>query len=342
MKHQNISQTIAILFALTITAAACSNPLRKLEKENILKRMVSLNSFSGTYVETGVAKTPQETRILARRYPAAIFAQVTSAGPAKGSVLHYSGGSLSLYFPKTKFGIRYRHVPELSDAQQIAWIEQEYDWHLKNYDIALLEDQAVAGFVTKNIVYSPNEIFTKSQFSFQWQAFVEPEYAFAVKMRMVRDGNEKYQIEFKNVEFQKQFTEKELSFRFPAGATVAEYDMNGHNYSLKEANAASNFKMQLPQTSEDFPSKKIIRVQGIIPAYTAYFESLPYQTYYTQVKDYGLNLIPQRGIELNGKRKYRINFAGAFRSVYFLEKGVYHTVVSSRPLSELLSWLEGN
>jgi hypothetical protein len=33
-----------------------------------------------------------------------------------------------------------------------------------------------------------------------------------------------------------------------------------------------------------------------------------------------------------GKRKYRVNFSGAFRSVYFLEKGVYHAVVSSHPL----------
>jgi hypothetical protein len=53
-----------------------------------------------------------------------------------------------------------------------------------------------------------------------------------------------------------------------------------------------------------------------------------------------LNLVPERGLIIDGKRKYRVNFAGAFRSVYFLEKGVYHTVVSSKPLSELLAWLE--
>lgn len=342
MKYLQFSRFVALLSSLTITAAACSNPLRKLEKENILKRMVSLNSFAGIYTETGVALKPQETKILARRYPAAIFAQVISDGPAKGSLLHYSGNTLSVYYPKAKFGIRYRHVPELSDAQQIQWIEQEYDWHLKNYDIALLEDESVAGFSTKNIVYSPNETFSKSPFSFQWQAFVEPEYAFAVKTRMVRDGNEKYRIEFKHVEFQKAFSDKELAFRFPAGATVAEYDMAGKNYSLKAANAGSNFRIQLPKTSENFPLKKIIRVEGIIPAYTAYFENLPYQTYYTQVKDYGLNLIPPRGVVIENRRKYRVNFAGAFKSIYFLEKGVYHTIVSSRPLSEVLSWLEEN
>jgi outer membrane lipoprotein-sorting protein len=340
VKYSN--PALMLILPFLAVSEACSNPLRKLEKENILKRMVSLNSFSGTYVETGVTSKPQETRILARRYPAAIFAQVTSEGPAKGSILHYAGDSISLYYPKSKFGIRYRHVPALSDAQQVAWIEQEYDWHLKNYDIDLLEDQTIAGFNTKNIVYSPNTEFSKSPFSYQWQAFVEPEYAFAVKTRMVRDGQEKYRIEFKNIEFQKPFTEKDLAFRFPAGATVAEYDMAGKNYSLKAANAGSNFRMTLPKTSEIFSLKKIIRVQGIIPAYTAYFENFPYQTYYTQVKDYGLNLVPPRGLVLEGHRKYRVNFAGAFKSVYFLEKGAYHTIVSSRPLSEVLSWLEEN
>ncbi len=319
----------------------CSKGMRKLEKETILKRMATLTAFTGTYSETGVAKTPQDTRISARVNPVAATAKTVSKGAAEGSVLHYAGSTLATHFPKSGFGIRYRNVPELSLSDQVRWLELEYDWHVDHYDISQLEDAQVAGYETKGILYKPNAAFAASPFSFEWQAFVEPNYAFALRTIMRKNGNEKYRLEFREITFQKT-AENDLTFRFPPGTTVAEYDLAGKNFSLTAANAAANFKIVLPKSSAEFPLKKIIRVQGIIPAFTAYFENLPYQTYYTQVKDYGLNLIPPRGLLLEAKRKYRVNFAGAFKSVYFLEKGVYHTIVSSKPLSEVLGWLEEN
>lgn len=332
-----------ILFA-ALAAIACSNPIRKLEKETILKRMATLKSFSGVYSETGIAGGALETRMAARTAPLAILAKTISRGPSEGSVLSYASGTLAMYFPQSAFGIRYRHVPELSGAEQLRWLELEYDWHLAHYDIRQLEDSRIAGFDTKGILYSPNTAFAASPFSHEWRAAVEPEYAFALQNTMLKGGKEKYRITFTEIEFQKPLTDSDLAFKFPAGTTVAEYDLNGKNYSVKAANATANFKLTPPKDAADFPLKKIIRAQGIIPAFTLYYENLPYQTYYTQVKDYGLKLIPERGLVIDGGttrgRKYRVNFAGAFRSVYFLEKGVYHTVVSSLPLSELLEWLE--
>lgn len=333
----------AFLF-LSFLLLACSNPIRKLEKETILKRMATLKSFSGVYSETGIAAQALDTRILARTAPLAILAKTVSRGPSEGSVLSYANGTLAMYFPQSAFGIRYRHVPELSGSEQLRWLELEYDWHIAHYDIRQLDDTRIAGFDTKGILYSPNATFAASPFSHEWRAAVEPEYAFALQNTMLKNGKEKYRITFAEIEFQKPLTDSDFAFKFPGGTTVAEYDLNSKNYSLKAANTAANFKLVPPKDAVDFPLKKIIRVQGIIPAFTLYYENLPYQTYYAQVKYYGLNLIPQRGLLIDGGtirgRKYRVNFAGAFRSVYFLEKGVYHTVMSSRPLSEVLEWLE--
>lgn len=323
-----------------ILCVSCSNPLRKLEKETILKRMATLNSFSGVYIETGVAADPQETQIAARTNPFAVYAKDISKGATSGNVLHYAAGTLSTYYPRAAFGVRYRNVPEISAAEQTRWLESEYDWHIDHYDIKQLADDRVAGFETKGVQYNPNAAFSSSPFSFEWHAAVEPNYAFALQTIMYKGGNERYRIRFREIEFQKNLAPKDLQFSFPGGATIAEYDLAGKNFTFAQAAAVANFKLSQPKTSSDFALKKIIRVQGIIPAFTLYYESLPYQTYYTQVKDYGLDLVPERGLIIEGKRKYRVNFAGAFRSVYFLEKGVYHTVVSSKPLSELLSWLE--
>lgn len=322
---------------------ACSNPIRKLEKETILKRMAKLNSFAGVYVETGVAAEPQETAITARVNPFAVYARNISRDASQGSVLHYASGTLSTYYPKAAFGVRYRNVPEISAADQTRWLESEYDWHIDHYDIKQLADDRIAGYETKGVQYTPNTAFSGSPFSFEWQASVEPNYAFALQTVMYnKGGNERYRIRFREIEFQKNLTAKDLQFTFPGGTTIAEYDLAGKNFTFPQAAAAANFKLTQPKNSNEFALKKIIRVQGIIPAFTLYYENLPYQTYYTQVKDYGLNLVPERGLIIESKRKYRVNFSGAFRSVYFLEKGVYHTVVSSKPLSELVSWLESN
>lgn len=321
---------------------ACSNPIRKLEKETILKRMATLNSFSGVYIETGVAADPQETQIAARNNPFAVYAKNLSKGAASGSVLHYAAGTLSTYYPRSAFGIRYRNVPEIPASEQTRWLEAEYDWHIQNYDIKQLGDDRIAGFETKGVQYTPNADFSSSPFSFEWQASVEPNYAFALQTVMYnKGGNERYRIRFREIEFQKNLTQKDLQFSFPGGTTVAEYDLAGKNFTYAQAAAVANFKLTQPRPTNDFTLKKIIRVQGIIPAFTLYYENMPYQTYYTQVKDYGLNLVPDRGLIIEGRRKYRVNFSGAFRSAYFLENGVYHAVVSSKPLSDLLAWLEG-
>lgn len=333
-----------LALCILLTGAGCTNPVRQLERKTILRRMWSLASFAGTYTETGVAARPQTTQISWRAEPAAVM---TSAAQT-GDTLHYAKGTLSTYFPKTAFGIRYRNLRELTAAEQMQWLEREYDWHVAHYDINQIDDSLVAGQKTTGVRYFPNADFAKSPFSFEWRAAVQADYAFALETAMYnKEGSEKYRIRFDRVEFQKPLSDSDFVFRYPAGTTIAEYDFADKPVSPSAAKAAANFNFRLPQESEIFRFSKIIRAKGIIPAFTAYYEQLPYQTYYTQVRDYGLKLVPERGLVIEGKkrkrtgaRKYRVNFAGAFRSVWFLEGGVYHTIVTSMPLSEVLEWLD--
>jgi len=324
-------------FIIALLVLAC-NPMRKLEKNIILKRMAALESFAGKYIETGVAPAAQETQIIARMNPVAVLSQ-NNLG-----TLHYAQGILSVYYPKSGFGFRYRNAPELTGQDQMRWLESEYDWHVANYDIKQTSDSKIANHETKGVDYSPNATFAASPFSYHWHADVEPNFAFALQTVMTKDNKELYRICFTDIEFQKTTTDAMLAFKFPGGATVAEYDLASKNYTFAAAKQSANFSLSAPAESPLFSLKKIIRVQGLIPAFTFYFENLPYQTYYTQVKDYALPLVPERGLVLTGKtgRKYRINFAGAFRSVYFLERGTHHAIVSSRPLSEIMAWLENS
>lgn len=333
----------ALASILISALPGCKNPVRQLERKTILKRMWSLASFAGTYTETGVAEKPQTTQISWRAEPAAVMTRATQTG----DMLHYMQGTLSTYFPKTAFGIRYRNLRELTPAEQMQWLEREYDWHVAHYDINQIDDGTVAGQKTTGVRYFPNAEFVRSPFSFEWRAAVQADYAFALETAMYKEASEKYRIRFDRIEFQKPLSDNDFAFRYPAGTTIAEYDFADKAVSLSAAKAAANFSFNLPQESDEFKLSKIIRAKGIIPAFTAYYEKLPYQTYYTQVRDYGLKLVPERGLVLTGSkanrahpRSYHVNFGGAFRSVWFLEKGVYHTVVTSMPLSDVLEWLD--
>lgn len=325
---------------VTIPSAGCKNPVRTLERKTILKRMWSLTSLKGAYTETGISKAPQQTEIFWQAEPPAVLARVVSAGQTKGNLLHYAAGTLSLYFPQTRFGIRYSHVPEISGEQQMRWLAAEYDWHVAHYDITQIDDGAVAGYPTVGVRYVPNAAFAVSPFSHEWRAAVYGEYAFALETAAYRAGRETYRLRFDRAEFQPVLNPPDISFGFPAGTTVGEYDFAGSNLTPAAAKKEANFALRIPQPRETFSLKHIVRAKGLIPAYTLYFENLPYQTFYTQVRDYGLKLIPEQGLRIAGKRQYRVQFAGSFRSVWFLEKGAYHTVVSSRPLSEVLHWLD--
>jgi len=345
----NSRQKILLVSFVACLAAHCSNPVRQLERKTILRRMWSLASFAGTYTETGVSKTAQRTNIFWRAEPPAVMATAIVPGKSGGDVLHYAAGTLSTYYPKTAFGIRYRNLAELRPADQMAWLEKEYDWHIDHYDIRQIDDSSVAGFATVGVRYLPNTQFSKSPFSFEWRAAVQSDYAFALETAMYKANTEKYRIRFDRIEFQKPLAERDFAFSYPPGTTIAEYDFKDKPLSLAAAKSAANFRFALPADTKQFSLKKIIRAKGIIPALTAYYEDLPYQTYYTQVRDYGLKLVPERGLVIEGERRgksaprqYHVNFAGAFRSVWFLESGVYHTVVTSMPLSEVLEWLESH
>ncbi|MFZ5629965.1 MAG: hypothetical protein ACOY5B_12605 [Spirochaetota bacterium] len=339
-KCLTIIMTVAACCATLSFFAGCKNPVRALERKTILKRMWSLTSLTGVYTETGIANEPQQTEIFWRAEPPAVLARVISPAQNKGNLLHYTAGTLSLYFPRTSFGIRYSHVPELDATRQAQWLESEYDWHVAHYDITQIDDGAVAGYPTVGVRYVPNTTFALSPFSHEWRAAVYGEFAFALETTAYRAGREVYRLRFDRAEFQPAVNSQISAFRFPAGTTLGEYEFAGNNLTPAAAKAGANFALRIPQPREGFALNRIVRAKGLIPAYTLYFENLPYQTFYTQVRDYGLKLVPEQGLRIAGKRQYHVQFAGSFRTIWFLEKNVYHTIVSSRPLSEVLTWLE--
>lgn len=323
-----------------VILAQCSNPLRKLERETILKRAAKVDNFRGRYTETGTADLPLQISVAASRNPPQLLSKVISRGTASGATLHYEKNTLSLYYPQSTFGIRFRNLTAPTADQEIRFMENEYDWHVRHYDIRQSADSQLAGIKTRGLVYTPKGEFAASPYLFQWQTQVVEEFAFPVKNEMFSNERLLYAIEFNEILF--NAPAGDYKFSFPAGATIAEYDLAATGLTIAQAKKGANFYLVIPPEGENLRLKKIIRVKGIIPAYSLIFEQMPYLTTYTQVKDYGLKLVPEVGLKISGKHGYRVTFGGAFKTVNFMLKGVYHTVVSNLPLSEILAWLDAS
>ncbi len=326
------------MILVVILLAQCSNPLRKLERETILKRAAKVENFRGRYTETGTADLPLQISVAASRNPPQLLSKVISRGSASGATLHYEKNTLSLYYPQSTFGIRFRNLPAPTAEQEIRFMENEYDWHVQHYDIKQSADSQVAGIKTRGLVYTPKGEFAASPYLFQWQTQVAEDFAFPLKNEMFKSGRQLYAIEFTDIAF--NAPAGDFNFSFPVGATIAEYDLASTGLTIVQAKKGANFTLVIPAESENIRLKKIIRVKGIIPAYSLIFEQMPYLTTYTQVKDYGLKLVPEVGLKISGKREYRITFGGTFKTVNFMNRGVYNTVVSNLPLSEILEWLD--
>lgn len=318
---------------------SCSNAMRKLERETIIRRNANLQSFTGSYRETGLGKSIASTSIIYRREGAAVKAE-RSYNKKAVAVLSAAAGQLAVYYPTSTFAIRYRNLPSASAAQELQFLENEYDWHVAHYDIVQTESLQVAGRKTLGIRYTPKAEFAADPFLYTWRAQVDEEFAFPLANTMQKNDTELYSVIFDSVNFNSVAGDAKISAKLPAGATVAEYDYAGKNFSFAEASAQANFALvkPLPLAQQNFD--RIIRVAGIIPAFTFVSAQMPYITLYSQVKDYGLKLIPEEGLSIAGKHRYRVSFFGAFKTIWFMRGTIYHTIVSNRPLSELLTWLD--
>lgn len=335
----NFSRRTFFLFG-AILLLSCSNAIRKLERETIIKRSANLSGFTGTYRESGLRGDEATTRISYRRNPAELYA-LRSYGKKTVSWLSASPGKLIIFYPKSSFGIRYSNLPVASAAHELQYLENEYDWHVAHYDIAQTENRQLAGRKAIGIRYSPKTQFSNEPFLFTWQAFADEEFAFPLMNTMLRNGETLYAVAFDKIEFNPpalpQIAEKP---QLPRRATLAEYDYGGRNYSFAEAKAQANFALRMPKPIAGTEFNRIIRVAGIIPAFTFVAAEMPYITMYSQIRDYGLALIPEEGLKLQSRREYRVSFFGAFKTVWFKQAGIYHTIVSNRPLSEILTWLD--
>ena len=326
-----------LLFLALSSAPGAQQVIFDIQKEVILKRNARIHSYSGSMKETGTLKGKKGLSYkVSFQRPYSYYSEVTSKGAFKGSVYCYDGKTLKVYFPEKKFGYTYENLKPLSIKEAISHTKKNFEWHVKNYRVKLGKVRKVAGKNSLNLIYTPR---SNKPFWYTFSAWAYEYYAFPLKVEYQTPVPASY--EFTRIAFNRKIDKNIFTFKFPEGAAIARYNFDSKNYTLKQARAEANYPMNLPvEKKMGMKLKKLVKADGFIPAFTAYYKSSPYEMYISTVRDYGIKIVPDRGVKMKGKTSYFVNFMGVYTTVIFLYKGVYYTVVSNLPYQKILETCE--
>ena len=325
------------LFAFIITTSGCANPFRQIQRKIIVNRADRLQSFTGTLTETGTFKEKIVSEIKYQK-PDMFYAKTISGGSFKGSIFAFAGKTLKVYYPVTKFGYQYSNVKPATRQEIITHMRKDFDWHMRIYDPSMGRTKRIAGYPGLQLRYRPRR---SGNFVFTWYSWVYEKYSFPLKVSF-KKGKQNFTATYSDLKFNPKLTKEDFSFKYPADATVAKYNLADKGISKAQLKEWANFPVALPaKTAFKVKQAKIIKVAGLVPGFTVYYESSPYVLYVSMVKDYGIPVVPLRGIKVKGKKHtYYLNFAGAFTSVYFKRAGTHYTVMANMPYTELLNMCE--
>lgn len=335
---------------------SCAAPLKKVQKEYIFRNIAKVSSYQGVYRETGVATRAVETKI-AWSAEGNRFQALVTDGPRKlkGSVVSFDGSNLAVYYPATRFGYVFKNLEPVNVDEQLAYLNENYDWHLNTYHTIVGENTSLAGHPATRLTYQPKQ--PRQPYLYTWKILAHRDYSFPLSLSryptstgaakstetgVANKNQADYEFVYKSIQFNKVPADFEFGYRFPGGATVGRWNLKSAAYTPAQARKYANFRLTLPAGDfADTPLKKIVRVAGVVPGFTAYYRQGPWLAFYSQIKDYGLPLIPIRGIKKATKTgDVYVNYFGPFTSVYFKRAGVHHTLLSNRPLNEVLESLE--
>jgi outer membrane lipoprotein-sorting protein len=329
--------------ALLSLSTACHGYIREVQQEYILSHLDKLHTYEGTMVESGaLADGAELTSEISYQRPNEYLIRVTSPEKHKGSVFYFDGTNLLMYYPMTKFAIEYKNVLPLSEDDGRKLLRDQFDWNMDHYHYEITRTGSVAGFKTEQMEFKakdPKAIFASGS----TQIYDPISFPMSGIFRWKNGG----EYSFRFTKF--RFNESNIKIAkpvVPSDVTYSRWDMNSKSFTLAEMKAASNFKCKLPSDlagslPRQMSLRKIIRQEGMVPAFTLLYEKKPYFLNLTVFKDYGISGIPEgRGLPLKTGKKGAL-ITGPHSTFYsFVSGGTQYILVGNLPFEEILELSE--
>ena len=336
----------ATLFTILISMLSlqCSEKLLQVQKEIVVQRAAKLKSYHGVITERDSYNQDIKSEVWYRQSDFSFFAKVLSPRGFIGDSIMVHKGRTRIYFANARFGLEFygdNFVPEA--GQVLNYLEKEFDWHVKHYNVSTGERSELAGIPVVELQYQPKEEFVGKIFIGTWRTRVFENYSFPMSVELMNmpQVDKGYSFAFEKVEFNLDYDDEAFQFQFPRGTTIGYYNLGQAAISESAAKSRANFRLQFPGFEKlNVKRQGIYPAQGLIPAFTTVYRNNAEFIYFNAVRDYQLNLANPRGLKIKGKFEYNVQFAGFIKSIFWKDGATLYTVVSNLPLSDLITIIQ--
>jgi len=318
------------LWLIILITTGCQAAVRQWQKVRLTSHLEQLKSYHGVLRERGALSTHEDlVSEIWFEHPMKYYVKVLSPAAYSGSLMIYNGPNLYFYFPKSKFGILYRNLPQLTTDELKTLIARQFDDNMNRYQYELGDAGKILTYKVIELKFGAKD---SSAIIHGGRNLIYDEFSFPLSGELALKDNLHYSYSFDSIEFNKPISDDRFNFDNYKADILSEWDFG--QPSLEQAKTQANFPFHLPKyIPQKFALSKILRQKGEVPAFMSVFESRPFFIYVTSYKDYGLNLVPTgRGIPLNGNLIINPHLS----SYSFSRKGVQYTLSGNVSVEELV------
>jgi outer membrane lipoprotein-sorting protein len=319
---------------------SCSGLYAQMVADKVAQDYISIQSYAGTLVETGVIPSDRKARRVSRvvyQRPWKMRSEAIEPESMKGELFVYDGSTIVLWWPRELLGIRIRGAtpPTLPQVKKI--LRDSSRWLTRRYAFAMQGQGKQAGQgVTRWRMYPTGE----RPFVFPYTASMARENSLPLKIT-VRDRPARiwYAMEYTEINFDVEVPPETFSFTFPPNAVVLEWDLNAPDHSLEEIKKYMNFEVRVPRKlPRGHKIRKIVKGEHCLPMMAMLMDHQGRWLSLTQIRSISETLQPRSGIPIRiGKHEGHLHFLGALTAVTWTMGNTYLTLIGNFPYPDLIA-----
>ncbi|MHB8417256.1 MAG: LolA family protein [Myxococcales bacterium] len=327
-----------LAFLLAATFPVGCHALENAMLAHVLRHQARLQSYRGVLVEQGLIPEGELRSEVAFARPDRVAVRVTAPDLYKGTALVYRGGSLTLYWPQVSYAVKVDGLPVPDADGERQLVADSYQHGLDAYDVDLGWVGHTAGHPTVALKYaakrkgSPLCRFTLDAYD-KYSVFIAGDMHFA--------GGADYAFRYESIDFNQPLGEAVFELQLPPATIVTHWDLGGPDVPPALAREGANFPLEIPPAPpEGLLQTRIVRVAGLIPAYTVVYRDDPHYLLLTEYRDLGVRFAAAEiGLPLAaGKHQGRLLLAPLSSTYTFRENGVVYQLFGNVPFEELLAF----
>lgn len=336
------------ILTLTLPLTACTALFAQAISSRVSDDLLSLESYSGELVETGLLADPSaelKKKVLYQR-PWKVRVEVEAPAERAGDLYVYDGETLTLWWPKELFGVRVHGVPTPGDGQIRAHLRRETDNNLAAYAFNLVGEEKVAGAPCARWKVIPKD--PAAPFRMEHESWMHADYSIPLRMSFRAPGSEPEAAPWYAMRYT-SFTDKvpvkpeDFVLTLPKNAVVFEWDWRDEAITPEVARETMNFTLRLPKVlPEGFAVGKMVRGRHDLPMISLRCGKEGTWLSLTENRNYAgqLAMPVGRRVQIGASEGY-LNFMGPFAVVSWTLGDTQLTLIGNVSFPQLLEIARG-